>query len=301
MEHPAWDDLRVLLAVHRHRSFLGAGRALGLSTSTTARRIGALERALGRPLVRRSSDGSALEPEALPLVALAEQLEQGLAATRRDESGPRSLAGTVRLSVGEGAVRPVVSALAELRRVHPEIHVELVAEPRLADLARREADLGLRMARSSSTVLVERTLGSLRFGLWAAPEYVDRRLRGGRLRRSELGRHDFVGYEGRLRALPQERWLRERGATSFPFRSNSDAAIVEAAVRGHGIAAIAEVVARDTPGLVRLAVDDEPLPTIELYVVFHRQLRRVARVQAVARALEQAFRTRAYGVSVAAK
>ena len=33
---PAWDDLRVLLAVHRHRSFLAAGRALAVSTSTVA-------------------------------------------------------------------------------------------------------------------------------------------------------------------------------------------------------------------------------------------------------------------------
>ena len=72
---PSWDDLRVLLAVHRHRSFLAAGRALGISTSTTSRRIEALEQALDRPLVHRSSAGTSLEPEALELVNLAEQLE----------------------------------------------------------------------------------------------------------------------------------------------------------------------------------------------------------------------------------
>ena len=33
---PLWDDLRVLLALHRTRSFLAAGRALGVSTSTAA-------------------------------------------------------------------------------------------------------------------------------------------------------------------------------------------------------------------------------------------------------------------------
>ena len=73
---PTWDDLRVLLALHRHRSFLAAGKALGVSTSTAARRIEALEAALGRPLVHRSSGGTSVEPGALELVTLAEQLER---------------------------------------------------------------------------------------------------------------------------------------------------------------------------------------------------------------------------------
>ena len=33
---PAWDDLRVLLTLHRHGSFLSAGKALGVSTSTVS-------------------------------------------------------------------------------------------------------------------------------------------------------------------------------------------------------------------------------------------------------------------------
>jgi len=89
---PPWDDLRVLLAVHRQRSFLGAGKALGVSTSTASRRIEALEAALGRPLVHRSSAGTFLEPDALELVSLAEQIELGLRAirTRRNRTSART-------------------------------------------------------------------------------------------------------------------------------------------------------------------------------------------------------------------
>ena len=60
---PAWDDLRVLLEVHRAGSFLAAGLRLGLSTSTVARRIGALEKDLGGALVHRTSQGVWLERE----------------------------------------------------------------------------------------------------------------------------------------------------------------------------------------------------------------------------------------------
>ncbi|HEY4222156.1 MAG TPA: LysR family transcriptional regulator, partial [Myxococcota bacterium] len=46
----SWDDLRVLLAVQREKSLLAAGRSLGVSTSTVARRLDALEDALGKRL-----------------------------------------------------------------------------------------------------------------------------------------------------------------------------------------------------------------------------------------------------------
>src|SRR5262245_35130370 len=124
---PAWDDLRVLLALHRHGSFLGAGKALGVSTSTAARRVGALEAALGRPLVHRTNEGTLVEPDALPLVALAEQLELGLHALRRDET-LEALAGTVRVSLSEGFIRLAMQRLSQLRRVHPALRFEILSE-----------------------------------------------------------------------------------------------------------------------------------------------------------------------------
>lgn len=287
---PAWDDLRVLLALHRHRSFLAAGRALGVSTSTAARRIEALESSLGHPLVHRSSAGTVVDPAAQELVFLAEQLELGLASARRDggEAGAGS-AGTVRISAGEGFIRPAARVLAELRRGHPEIEIELVSESRLADLSRRDADIGIRKARSSSPVLVEKLVGRLRFALFAAPTYLDRRLRGSHLRAQDLAQHDFVGYEGALRTLPQEQWLVAHGARRFPFRSNSDLALQEAAERGQGLFLMSEVLGREVQGLVRLDLD-VALPSVPIFLVFHRELRQVPRVRVVVGALEAALR-----------
>ncbi|PTL76289.1 LysR family transcriptional regulator [Vitiosangium sp. GDMCC 1.1324] len=285
---PTWDDLRVLLALHRHRSFLAAGRSLGVSTSTAARRIEALEAALGRTLVHRSSAGTSVEPDALELVALAEQLEHGLEAARRDE-GDTELSGTVRISLGEGFVRPATQVLSELRRKHQEIHIELVSESRTSDLARREADIGIRKVRSSSPVLIERAVGRLRFALYASQSYIERRLRGGQLRAGDFERHDFVGYDGTMRKLPQEQWLLAQGAKRFPFRSNSDFALQEAAERGQGICLMAEAHGRTVDGLVRLDVD-VALPSVPVFLVFHRELRNVPRVRVVVNTLEAALR-----------
>lgn len=287
-QDPPWDDLRVLLALHRERSFLKAGQRLALSTSTVARRIDALESSLGRKLVHRSSGGTSLEPEALELVSLAEQLELGLSAARRDERAGE-VAGTVRISCGEGFLRPVTRVLAEVRRRHPGLSFELTSEHRLVDVARREADIGIRKARVSNAVVVERPVGKLRFALYAAPSYLERRLRGGRLANADFGRHDFIGYDGPLMNSPHFQRLRELGAERFPFRTTSDFAFQEAVEAGLGIGLIAEALGDAVPSLVRLDCEPE-LPSLPVYLAFHQELRRVPRVRVVLQALEEAFR-----------
>ena len=277
----SWDDLRVLLALHRRGSFLGAGDSLGISTSTAARRVEALEKSLGRPLVHRSTGGTALEPEALPLVTLAEQMELGLRALHRDDLAD-PFAGTVRVSVSGGFARPVTQCLCELRRAHPALCFEILAEPRRVDLARREADIALRSGRSKSPGLIERRLGLVGWGLYAAPSYVERRLQTPKLKIAELPRHDVIGWEKPGMETTPLNWLESHGAKRFLFRSNSYQAILEATLRGQGIAVLAEII--ELSGLVRLEIDAE-LPQVPLYLVYHREVRRVPRVRLVADAL----------------
>jgi DNA-binding transcriptional LysR family regulator len=280
METPSWDDLRVLLAVHRQRSFLSAGKALGLSTSTTSRRIDALEEALCRKLVNRGRAGTVLEPDALRLIRLAEDMEHGLDVERRDAS---STAGTVKVSVPEGSVREAAQALLSFRREHPDTDIELLGENRLSDIAKREADIGVRLSRSTSSVLIEKQIATIRFGIYASPEYVRRHVPSCRIRKEEVGRHAFVGLESRWRDLPQEQWMTALGATCFPFRSSSVVAILEAVRQGAGIAALVEQVGRDA-GLVRIDVHMAG-PTQPVYLVYHRELRNVPRIKAVVAAM----------------
>lgn len=286
---PTWDDLRVLLALHRHRSFLAAGKALGVATSTAARRIEALESSLGRPLVHRSSTGTSLEPDALELVSLAEQLELGLRAVRRDE-GREALEGTVRVSMGEGFVRHAVQVLGELRRKHPGLRLEVLSESRVVDLARREADLGVRKGRSSSPALLERNVGRIEFAVYAAQSYLERRLRGARLHAGDYERHDFVGYDGPASRSPQSQWLHAQGARRFPFKSNSDLALQQAAEQGEGLCVLAVAQVRaSASALVRVDTDSAP-PPAPVYLAYHRELRRVPRVRAVLEVLDRALR-----------
>ena len=77
-----------MLAVHRGKSFLSASKALGVATSTVARRIEAFERALGRPLVLSGNRGTAIDADAPSLIALAKQMELGFDALLRAPDAP---------------------------------------------------------------------------------------------------------------------------------------------------------------------------------------------------------------------
>ncbi len=293
----SWDDLRVLLAVHRHGSLLAAASWLGVSTSTVSRRIDALERALGRRLVLRTSQGTLVDREALELVSLADEVSLGLLRLRREAKPAKSsLAGTVRLSTGDGFVPILTSILAVFRREHPNTHVELLSEERASDLARREADLGLRSMRSRSKVLVERKLVPITMGLYASRDYVARRGLGLRLTGADFAQHDWVGYAGPAARMAQQQWLVARGATSFAFLTNAAIGVYEAIRCGHGLGLLPDAQGHADPQLVRLGVDD-PIPPLTNYLAYHRDLRRDPKVRAVRIAIEEGLRAAAEAVS----
>lgn len=281
---PSWDDLRILLAVHRDKSFLAAGKALGVAPSTVARRIEALEETLGHAIVHRGSDGTRLDADALRLVALAENLELGLASLVRD-GGEAEVSGTVRVSLSEGFVRPVMPAFARLRAKYPALEIELISESRVADLARGEADIGVRMVHATSPSVVSKTLGRATTGLFAAREYVDRRLPGARLPRNLAGQHDWVGFDSSLDRLPQQQWMRNYGASRFVLRTNSGIAVEHAILAGLGIGLLSEAQGRTFPGLVQLDLEGTP-PHVDLFVVFHRDARKTPRIRAVLKEIE---------------
>ncbi len=286
-KQPGWDDLRVLLAVHRGGSFLAAGLELGVSTSTVARRVSTLEAELGRVLVHRTSQGTLLDAETLQLVLLAEKFEQALATHRRDARAP--YAGVVRVSVPDGLARVVAEAAIRFARRHPETSVEVVSEARFVDLVKREADLGIRARASSSPVLVDRALGDVHSGLFASDAYLRQRLPQRALYEGQWGLHDFIVDDG---VNTPTQWLIERGARRFSFRANTVDARVHAARGGLGLVLLAMSDRTRQEGLHHVELD-APLPALPFFLTMHKDLRKVPRVRAFAAVLFEVLRATA--------
>src|ERR1700676_3277287 len=143
-----WDDVRVFLAVAREGSMRAAGRALGLSQPTIARRLAAFEASFGgAALFDRLPEGLHLNAAGEQLVPAAESVEDAvLTLERRRAAASPALSGTVRVSAGECAAGFLARCLsAPTTTALPSgITLELVDSRQTANLARREADMALR-------------------------------------------------------------------------------------------------------------------------------------------------------------
>ena len=146
-----WNDLRFFLAVAEQGSTLAAGRALRVSQTTVARRIAALETAIGFPLFDRRQAGYAVTPAGEDLSAAPARC--ALAANAFAEAAAaelRDVRGTVRITTQEIFVTLLAPMLRELHERHPEILIELDDGQDFRDLGEGEADIALRSAAISA-------------------------------------------------------------------------------------------------------------------------------------------------------
>lgn len=280
MQSMDWNDLRYLLALREHGSLSAAARSLRVNQATVGRRLAALERDVGVPLVERSSQGMRLTPAGEQAVLAARRIEETTAALERQLAGAEpQVAGPVRLTAPDTVASQLLAPhLVELRERHPELRLELLASARAVNLSRQEADLAVRLFRPAEPTLAVRRLGTLAFALYASPGYVRQH---GRPRPDSLREHVLLGDDDSVAGTPEKEWLEEAGrGARFALRSNSRYAQLAAARAGAGVVLLPCYLADAEQGLVRLC-KPELVPAREAWLVVHQDLQRVPRVRAV--------------------
>lgn len=171
-----WDDLKFAFAVARHGSLSAAARALGTTQPTVSRRLDGLERRIGVKLFERSAGGLSPTPLCAALVDGLQRMEEGaLAVERRIAARDTGLQGAITVTsldwFGDHVVGPITARFGAL---HPLVAIELLNEPRIFNLSRREADLAFRFAAFAQEDLIERKVAEVGYGLYATPFYLDR-------------------------------------------------------------------------------------------------------------------------------
>lgn len=281
---PRWEDLRLFLAVYRHKNLGEAARKLGLDTSTMSRRLNALESDLGLRLFERSREGLRPTRAAEHVLAAAELMESAHARLTRDVSEvERTAEGIVRLSVAPGmADKFVVPLLLPLRKRFPGIVIELDASIRAVDLSRQEADIALRSVAPKGADLLIAKVGSARWVPAGAPALVKRTSKVDDW--SALG---WITWDRDMSSFPSARWLSKHAPkANVVFRTSHFASQLVAAEAGLGVMLAPEPYVRhstlqplDVAAPLRASFDE--LPTDALWLVGHRALRDVPRVSAV--------------------
>lgn len=247
--HLAVDDLRLLHAIGAGGSLAAAARTLKLDHSNAFRRLGAMERRLG--------------------VRLFELLEHRLAGEDLRPSG------SIRITTTDTLVRFVAPLLRDFRAAHPEIVTELIVSNTFLTLTRRDADLALRPSPDPGDALVGRKVGDIAFAVYGAKQLANP-IAGGR---ASLETSDWIGFDESIAHIGAAQWVADHiPAERIVHRTNSVLAMEIAARAGIGLALLSRFQGDPGSELARVS-DNIPEAATPLWLLTHRDLRRVARVR----------------------
>lgn len=280
-----WDDLRVFLALARDGKLTAVARRPGVSHPTVARRVKALEDAIGAKLFDRLPDRFVPTAAGDQLLADVEMMEQAAESIDRRSAGLIDSAhGTVRISAGEAMAGFLADHLRDLRRDLPCIELELVASHLLANLSRREADLMIREQVPDLASIVARRLGRVAYAVYGIVG-----MTVADASRDALRRMAWLGFDEEHNYMPGQSWLLDLLDGARPgVRMNNWLVLRDAARAGAGVAVLPcylgdgdAALRRVGPILREVAVDQ--------WLLVHRDLRALPRVRAVMDALVRLF------------
>ncbi|MEM7222392.1 MAG: LysR family transcriptional regulator [Pseudomonadota bacterium] len=281
-----WNDLRLFLQVARAGGLAPAMAATGVSAPTLGRRMVVLERALGVELFLRRRDGYDLTADGEQLLRRAEVLEEGALGIERWRSAAKPTP-RVRIAAGAWTSSFLAGHLKALTAVKGAPDIEILSGAGLADLVRREAELGIRNRRPEQRGLAGRRLGSVAFAVYGAPEFlVDQPTALGEERYTKC---DWVALATGDNVVPSTLWLEQRLGKAPRLGCHAPWPLLDAATAGVGLCVLPCFIGDSDS---RLARASEPILELrhDQWLVSHDDDRHTAPIRRTANGLARLFR-----------
>jgi DNA-binding transcriptional LysR family regulator len=157
------------------KSFAGAARELGVSTSSVSRHVMDLEEELGVRLLNRTTRRLSLteagENYCVRSKLILDDLEDLHSVTKDQHSVPSGrLRVTASMTLGETWVVPLLPRFYEL---YPDVFVELDLTDRVVDLVEEGFDVGVRTGGLKDSSMIARKLMDLNYMTYASVEYCE--------------------------------------------------------------------------------------------------------------------------------
>lgn len=279
--------ISTFLRVAEAGSFSAAARQTGIKQSAVSQQIAALEESLGVVLLHRTTRTMKLTEQGeryrrdmqLVLDAMGE-------AERRLHPVDHSVQGRVHVQLPSGLGQIFLPHLLALQRLHPELHLMLSLDDRLADLVTEGVDVAIRLSSEPPQAHAARVLGRIEAALFAAPGFQAVHAV------SELATLPHVRFSGipldaPLRLISDEETVEVNVNTVF--RANTSDALLQALESGMGIGGMQRpLVARALQaGKLVPVLPDWRLPDRFLYAVYPDARFIPQRVRKVVSVIEQ--------------
>jgi DNA-binding transcriptional LysR family regulator len=166
--------LNVFVQAAETRSFVAAGRTLGISASGVGKSVTRLEQDLGVRLFHRSTRSVTLTAEGRMFFERARRILAEFDAAHAELSEAAALPkGRLRIGlpmIGE----PLLPVLVDFQRRYPEVELDLDFDNRKVDVIDEGYDAVVRSGEVEDSRLTSRRLGCFRMLLVGTPEYFER-------------------------------------------------------------------------------------------------------------------------------
>jgi DNA-binding transcriptional LysR family regulator len=269
-----WDDYRYFLAISRKRSLTAASRSLGVSQPTVSRRLRSLEQALQVRLFNRVRGGYEPTQEGSELLVTATHIEEQLEQVDRKIFGKDlELKGELRVTCTEFFLNAYLAPHAwKFLQENPGIDFSISCTQSMLSLSRRDADIALRFTLKPADTLAGRRLTKVHYAAYASNEAARTQFKP-----ENRDQWPWIG-------LQDDFYNRMLFGSVFPARQfkhrvDSMSALHSMVCNGLGVALLPCYVGDKDVNLTRVDPEPNPESTIELWLLYHPDIRKMQRVQ----------------------
>lgn len=292
-----WDNLAYFICLVEKQTLTACADEMDVQHSTVARRIEHLENALNVNLFDRIGKRYVLTAEGELLYCQAIEVKKEIVVFERMAIDQNVIKGKVVVSAPPvWANEVLMPCLTNFRQQFPAILLELCGEVGMSNLHQRDADIALRLHRPTQEDLIIRTLGSVKYKFFAHADYIAH---------CQPKHWQLIEFTASARILAWSQALTEYNSCSIAFSTNDLYIAYNAACQKLGFALLPDFLAAQCSQLVPVdpinKVVESSLSTLSsqtinsglnvaiplmqeypIYLVMHPDVRRSARVRAVA-------------------
>ncbi len=279
-----WDDYRFFASLVQNGSVRASADHLGVNPSTVTRRLDALESRLGRKLFVRGHaglqltvDGDALRARLEPVTSQLGDLDSLLAGGSDEEP-----TGTVRITLPDVMAVTLMAEFAAYTEANPRVRLEFIPGYRQMDLARGEADVAIQVTDHPPENLVGRQLGYSRLGIYGSRGYL---ATCDPIQAPETATWIDSAVESERAPGFKERYFPD---VRQGVRCSSVLLQQAAVIADMGITLLPCALGDTDERLARVG-ELEPLEAQPIWLLFHPDLRGVARIRSVSEHIQAAF------------
>ncbi|WP_237387699.1 LysR family transcriptional regulator [Xenorhabdus sp. Sc-CR9] len=262
--------ISVFVQVAELKSFVGAGRVLGLTASAVGKRISRFEKELGVQLFNRTTrsislthEGNILLTRSRRILDELDELQYELSNAAQEPQG--------RLKISLAPITDIfLDHLSRFNEQYPGIELELDYSARNVDLAQEAFDAAIRVGYIPDNNLRSHHLGDFQRLIVASPVYLEKN--GEPLTPSDLMTHKLLHYRSPNTGIIEQWPIESTRETYLPTSivCNNLNARIDFALKGLGIACLPDITIRrylDKKLLIPI-LNDYSTNTIQIHAIW---------------------------------